>query len=465
MQYKKPDLRRRELMSDCYSNINPCHMCMPMGSVLAFRGLERCMPIFHGSQGCSTYMRLYLAHHFREPIDIASSALSEKGAVYGGAAHLKKGLKNVIHGYNPKAIGVATTCLAETIGDDVSQIIREFRQEEPSSRDLPIIYVSTPSYSGSHEEGYADALLAIVQQMAADVPPRRKLNGRRLNGRRSNNSSLNLILGTVISPADVRYLKSMLRTWGLGLDVTILPDISETFGAPLSLGFPRMAEGGTPLADVARMGISSQTITLGGRFQESSAGVYLEETFGMPNIALPLPIGLENTDRFVFEVERLTGMALPREFEIERGRLLDTMVDVHKYLAETRAAIFGDTEIAVGLAKLLCEVGAVPAIVATGSRSPGFAEAVRSISPRSTAIGGADFSDIQTDVKKSEIDILIGTSNGRKISKAEKIPLVRIGLPNSDRVGAGRQLTIGYEGAGRLLDTLANTLLEKESRR
>lgn len=452
-------------MSDSYSNVNPCHMCMPMGSVLAFRGLESCMPIFHGSQGCSTYMRLYLAHHFREPVDIASSALSEKGAVYGGSANLKKGLKNLIHGYKPKAIGVATTCLAETIGDDVGQIIREFQQEEPLARGLPIIHVATPSYRGSHEEGYANALQAIVQQTVADLPPRDRLNRSKLYRRRSNSSSLNLILGTVVSPADVRYLKSMLRAWGLELDVTILPDISETFDAPLSPGLSMMPEGGTPLADVARMGLSRQTITLGGRFQESSAGAYLEERFGVPNTVLPLPIGLENSDRFVSEVERATDMALPREYELERGRLLDTMVDVHKYLAEVRAAIFGDTEMAIGLAKLLCEVGAVPAIVATGSKSHGFIEAVRSISPGSKALAGVDFSDIQAEVKKSEIEILIGTSNGRQISKAERIPLVRVGLPCSDRVGAGRQLTIGYEGAGRLLDTLANTLMEGDSRR
>ena len=78
-------------MSENYATVNPCSMCMPMGSVMAFKGIEGCMPIFHGSQGCSTYMRLHLAHHFREPVDIASSALSEKGAVYGGASNLKRG--------------------------------------------------------------------------------------------------------------------------------------------------------------------------------------------------------------------------------------------------------------------------------------------------------------------------------------------------------------------------------------
>ena len=47
-------------------NVNPCKMCMPMGTANAFYGIQKCMSILHGSQGCSTYMRLYLAHHFRD---------------------------------------------------------------------------------------------------------------------------------------------------------------------------------------------------------------------------------------------------------------------------------------------------------------------------------------------------------------------------------------------------------------
>jgi nitrogenase molybdenum-iron protein NifN len=40
------------------------------------------------------------------------------------------------------------------------------------------------------------------------------------------------------------------------------------------------------------------------------------------------------------------------------------------------------------------------------------------------------------------------------------IPLVRVGLPNHDRFGASRQMVVGYEGAMRILDIVANTLIE-----
>jgi nitrogenase molybdenum-iron protein NifN len=265
-----------------------------MGAVFVFRGIEGCMPLFHGSQGCSTYMRLYLSHHFREPVDIASSALSEKGAVYGGAANLKQGLKNVIAGYGPKAIGIATTCLAETIGDDVPQIVREFGRE-PEAKDVTIWSVSTPSYKASHEEGYRTALKAVVQSLAKRSEP---------------NGKINLLLGSIVSPADVRYLKRLLGDWGQGY--ILLPDISESFDAPLSPDFPRIPAGGTSLGEIRDTGSSAATVTIGACADGKDAGDYLLEEFDVPHFALPLPLGLESTDMFVGRLEELTGLALPR---------------------------------------------------------------------------------------------------------------------------------------------------------
>ena len=57
-------------------------------------------------------------------------------------------------------------------------------------------------------------------------------------------------------------------------------------------------------------------------------------------------------------------------------------------------------------------------------------------------------------------EILIGNSNGRYIAKALDIPLVRVGLPIHDRVGAQRILTVGYRGALELLDRITNAILE-----
>ncbi|HWR03383.1 MAG TPA: nitrogenase component 1, partial [Humidesulfovibrio sp.] len=132
------------------STTNACKLCTPLGATLAFKGVEGAIPFLHGSQGCATYMRRYIISHFREPMDIASSSLGEKNAIYGGGPNLKKGLLNAMQKYGAKVIGVATTCLTETIGDDVPRLLHEFRAE---FGDLPlaeVVHVSTPSYSGTH---------------------------------------------------------------------------------------------------------------------------------------------------------------------------------------------------------------------------------------------------------------------------------------------------------------------------
>jgi nitrogenase molybdenum-iron protein NifN len=416
---------------------------MPMGSVLVFRGIENCMTLFHGSQGCSTYMRLHLAHHFREPVDIASSALSERGAVYGGATNLKQGLKNVIKGYSPKAIGIATTCLAETIGDDVPQIVREFQAEEPLARDVTIFSVSTPSYAASHEVGYRVALKGLVQTMARKSEP----NGR-----------INILVGSIISPADVRYMHRLLDDWGL--EYILLPDISETFDAPLCQDLPLIPAGGTPLDDIRDTANSTATITVGGSVQEPGAGDYLEKEFEVPHIALPLPLGLEFTDHFVGSLEELTGHSMPESYERERGRLLDTMVDAHKLLADVKTAVYGDTEMVLGITRIMRELGMRPEIVATGAINIAFAENAAEFAPGSKVIIGADFSQIAAEASSRDIELMVGPFTGRQLARKEKIPLLRVGLPNHDRYGASHHLLLGYEGSMHLVDSMANALLE-----
>lgn len=435
------------MISKSLAAVNPCSMCMPMGSIFVFRGIEGCMPLLHGSQGCSTYMRLYLAHHFREPIDIASTALSEKGAVYGGEENLKQGLRNVINGYHPRVIGIATTCLAETIGDDVPQIVREFKAQEPSAKDVDIISVSTPSYAASHEVGYRVALKSLVQTMAMKSRP----NGR-----------INVLVGSIISPADVRFLRRLLDDWGLAY--ILMPDISETLDAPLGRELSPIPEGGTPIPDVQDTANSTATLTIGGSVQEPGAGDYLEKEFGVPHTALPLPIGLEFADRLAASLEELSGLCMSERYEWDRGRLLDTMIDAHKLLADVKTAVYGDTEMVLGIIRFMSELGMKPQIAATGAANTAFAECAAEIASGCKVMIGVDFSQIAEEASSRDIELMVGPFTGRGVARREKIPLLRVGLPNHDRYGASHQLLLGYEGSMYLLDGMANVLLDHKER-
>ncbi len=489
---------KTEMTKRNYATVNPCIMCQPMGSALAFKGIENTMVLYHGSQGCSTYMRLHLAHHFREPVDIASSSLSEKGAVYGGRENLKKGLKNVINRYNPRVIGVATTCLAETIGDDVPAIIREFKEEEglgdEPEKDIIIIPVSTPSYGESHVSGYIKALDAVVRKFTetpenpiipkdieimdymenmevmgyTEIMEKERAEGALQEGKnpgikKAINGKLNLIPVESLSPADVRELKEILaETAG---DYIFLPDISETFDAPLGEDLPRIAQGGTLLSEIANMPNSRASLGL-GVVSKNLALEYLKESYGVAGNSVPIPIGLSNTDSFFTELVRITGCPIPEKYQKERGRLLDAMVDVHKYLYGIKAVVYGDPDLVFSLTTFMLELGMHPVLVATGSKSRDFGKKIgqifEEIRPELeySVLDGIDFDSLNDAVTECNPDIMVGNSNGRYIAKARDIPLVRVGLPIHDRVGAQRILTIGYRGAMELVDRLTNAVLE-----
>ena len=219
---------------------NACKLCKPLGACLAFKGIEGAVPYLHGSQGCATYMRRYIISHFREPMDIASSSLGEKHAIYGGGPNLKLGLKNVMTKYKGGLIGVATTCLTETIGDDVSLLMHEFCGEFDEVRKAhnypDLVNVSTPSYSGTHMEGFHAAVKAVVTQLAGDDVKSRDIN----------------LMPGFVSPADVRYLKEVLGDFGVG--ATVLPDISLTLDGSAEDRYDKISPGGTPVSRIKVMG-------------------------------------------------------------------------------------------------------------------------------------------------------------------------------------------------------------------
>ncbi|MGB9929420.1 MAG: nitrogenase component 1, partial [Methanosarcina sp.] len=421
----------------------------------------------------------------------------------GGRENLKKGLRNVINRYNPKVIGVATTCLAETIGDDVPAIIREFKEEEGIGnnleKDLIIIPVSTPSYGESHVSGYIKALNAIIRTFAENEKegeeknkeenkeenkekseeeivkiPEGKLNkkpddesSKKPNGNLSLSGNLkrklNLIPVESLSPADTRELKEILKV--TADDYIFLPDISETFDAPLSDKLPKIAPGGTPLSDIKDMKNSLASLGL-GTVSKNLAVEYLENSHCVQGHNIPIPIGLSNTDSFFTELGKILSCPIPEKYQKERGRLLDAMVDVHKYLYGVKAAIYGDPDQVLSLTTFLLELGMDPVLVATGSKSPNFRikvrESFKELRPelKPTILDGIDFDSLNDAVKECRPEILIGNSNGRYIGKALDIPLVRVGLPIHDRVGAQRILTVGYRGALELLDRITNAILE-----
>jgi nitrogenase molybdenum-iron protein NifN len=441
-------MSRHEATAAKAATINACKLCNPLGASLALRGIEGAVPLLHGSQGCATYIRRYLISHFKEPIDVASSSFSEYSAIFGGGPNLQKAIKNVIAQYQPSLIGIATTCLSETIGDDVKLILHDFQQKHGGGELPALVTVSTPSYQGSHIDGFQAAIRAVVEQLAAAGPAGRQVS----------------LFPGLVSPADLRLLKEIFANFGI--EVMLLPDYAETLDGAIWDIYPKIAPGGTPLKQIRAAGRSRAAVQLGRTVrEEQNAATFLNRQFGTESYQLGLPIGIKETDRFLEFLAGLAGTEIPLMYRQERGRLVDAYIDAHKYLSGKRAVVYGEPDLVLGIASFLAEIGVIPALCATGTETGKLAGELGALLPELQAqmqiMEGIDFTEIGSMAAALQPDLLIGNSKGYALARQLRVPLVRVGFPIHDRIGGQRLLHLGYRGTQQLFDRIVNEIIRQ----
>ncbi|MFA6505238.1 MAG: nitrogenase component 1 [Treponemataceae bacterium] len=444
---------------------NACVVCSPLGATIVFAGIERGMTLLHGSQGCATYIRRYTISHFREPLDVASSSFTEESAVFGGAANLRIALANVVKEYKPALVGVATTCLAETIGEDAAAVRRalglvdgksaEFGAAVGNGADAPLIVaVSTPSYRGSHREGFRAALRALAEATNPRInksPPGAEFGKALFSSFSAEPDSASFlsvpaiaVFTAMISPTDIRGIKADIAAFNL--DAIFATDYSDTLDGGPWKAHRLLPEGGTPVASLRLMRHAAASLEFGATLSpELSAAAYLEEAHGVPRRAFSLPVGIQATDAFMDALAEISGKPMPRSIEAERARLLDSLVDGHKYVFGKRALLYGDPDFSEALAAFLREIGMIPLFPEGEGRDFAQAEAAA----RASAANG------------ESIDLVIGNSKGYKTAKKLDVPLVRVGFPVHDRFGGQRLRTLGYGGSQELFDRIVNALIER----
>lgn len=449
----------RQLQHSSTPARNTCRVCEPLGASMAFAGIQKCLPLIHGSQGCSTYIRRYMIGHFREPIDIASTNFTEQSAVFGGGRNFVLGVANIVRQYHPKVIGASTSCLAETMGEDMSMLVRQAKnylreQEDIDDNDIPeIVTVRTASFRGSQRDGYFDTLLSLVQQLAR--APENQTHSDSDHSRPIN------LLAPFCSPADLRHLKGIGESYGVLLQ--LIPDYSQSLDDGQWSAWQRLSEGGTTVATIEATAQAQASI----EFQiptTLSAGQWLEQTYQVPNFNLPLPIGVEACDLFFDTLNQLTGQKTPSSIQEDRERLIDSYVDAHKFVYGRKVLLFGDEEMVAALARFLCEIGMIPTLCSTGGKPHTLEKGLEGIEcPEEIhTIGFADFEDLKEHAVQYGIDLMIGNSKGYELSRELGIPLIRVGFPIHDRIGGQRMQHLGYQGTQQIFDQVVNAIIARE---
>ncbi|ABA23850.1 Nitrogenase MoFe cofactor biosynthesis protein NifE [Trichormus variabilis ATCC 29413] len=416
--------------------VNPLKQSQPLGAALAFLGLKGVMPLFHGSQGCTAFAKVMLVRHFREAIPLSTTAMTEVTTILGGEDNIEQAILTLVEKSKPEIIGLLTTGLTETRGDDMEGILRSIRKRHPELYDLPIIFASTPDFQGALQDGFATAVESIVKEIPQ--PGETRLD------------QINILVSSAFTPGDIQEIKEIVSAFGL--ETIVVPDHSTSLDGHLDDSYSAVTGGGTTLAELRQMGSSVFTLALGESMRRAAES--LQTQFGIPYEVFPQLTGLDAVDNFLQGLVDISGNAVPEKYRHQRRQLQDAMLDTHFYFGRKRVSLALEPDLLWSIASFLASMGAEIHAAVTTTKSP----LLEKLPVEKVTIG--DLEDFERLAVGS--DLVIANSHGKAISRRLQTSFYRLGFPIFDRLGNGQRCTVGYRGTTQLLFDIGNLFLEAE---
>jgi nitrogenase molybdenum-iron cofactor biosynthesis protein NifN len=418
--------------------VNPLKQSQPLGAALAFLGLKGVMPLFHGSQGCTAFAKVMLVRHFREAIPLSTTAMTEVTTILGGEDNVEQAILTLVDKAKPEIIGLCTTGLTETRGDDMEGILKTIRKRHPELYDLPIVFASTPDFKGALQDGFATAVESMVKELPQPGETRF--------------DQITILASSAFTPGDVQEIKEIVTAFGL--TPVIVPDLSASLDGHLEDSFSATTGGGTTLAELREIGSSVFTLALGESMR--GAAEILQKRFDTPFEVFQQLTGLDAVDNFLQGLSELSGTRVPEKYRRQRRQLQDAMLDTHFFFGRKRVSLALEPDWLWSTSCFLQTMGAEIHAAVTTTKSP----LLEQLPVETVTIG--DLEDFEELAAGS--DLLITNSHGARVSKKLGIPLYRQGLPIFDRLGNGQFTKVGYRGTMQLLFDLGNLFLEEESK-
>lgn len=420
---------------------NPLKSSTPLGAALAFLGVEGAVPLFHGSQGCTSFALVLAVRHFKEAIPLQTTAMNEPATILGGADNLEEALLNIASRMKPKFIGVASTALVETRGEDFVGELATIRAKRRELDATKIVFASTPDFEGALEDGWARATTAIIERLVLPAEEASNLG-----------SIINVLPGVHETPGSIDELTATLEAFGF--EARILPNVASSLDGHVPEAYVGTSLGGTPLAEIAAMARAVHTIAIGEHMRAPAEA--LRAKTGVASTVLPSLMGLSESDRLVSLLSRLSGRAAPSSVRRQRSQLIDALMDAHFHLSGKRVAVAADPDLLCSLVRLFTSLGAeVVVAVSSTKNSPLLAE----LPCESVHVG--DLADLEQLAAKHHAELLVTHSHGRQAADALGIPLFRIGFPIFDRLGHQHRALGGYRGTRELVCEIANVFMSR----
>lgn len=277
--------------------------CTLTGALSVTTHVRDAVTVVHGPKGC-THHNFSLLHATSLDNDalviptLVSTGLSETDIIFGGEPALDRTLDSVLQ-CNPGVIFVLSTCVVDTIGDDVGMVCGK-------ERGVPVIPVPTAGFlGGTFQDGVNKALIALagIDDGSAVNEARTVDNNKSVSANIIGEKNLEFELNE--NYAEVTRLLSSI---GIPVNLRFVHDLSSAQIA--SLGAARV----NILRDPALVPV----------------GEYLKKRFKTPYIS-SFPLGLSGSSPFLKTVAELCGVECQdavSEEQVVQAETLEAFADL-----------------------------------------------------------------------------------------------------------------------------------------
>jgi nitrogenase molybdenum-iron protein NifN len=419
--------------------VNPLKVSQTIGASLAFLGLNRSLPLMHGSQGCTAFGKVFFVRHFREPIPLQTTAMDQVSSIMGADDNVIEALRTLSDKSKPDIIGLVTTGLSETQGTDIHRCLGDFRRAHPEFAHVAVVPVNTPDYVGCLESGYALAIEALIETLV----PESACAGKRPK-------QVNVLASAMLTPGDIEAIKDWVEAFGLR--PIVVPDIGDSLdGHLVEAETSSLTIGGTPRSEIEIMGESTATLVVGPSLLK--AANILKTRTGVPDYRFDGLMGLDDCDAFTQALAEISGKPVPEKIERHRAQLQDAMVDSHFMIGFARVALAGDPDLVGMQVRFLTSMGAeIVSAVATHKH-----ESLAALPIDKIIVG--DLEDMEKEARSNGAQLIVANSHAADTASRLGLPLLRAGFPQYDHVGGYARTWVGYRGTRQALFDLANLML------
>ncbi|WP_297425472.1 nitrogenase component 1 [Clostridium sp.] len=422
--------------SNCNHSKDPLIGCALEGVSSVIAGIKDVSIVIHSPQGCSSTVASAFDSH---EVDftkrkVGCTRLFESDIILGASEKLTNLIKEADNTFNTKVMFVVGTCAADIIGEDIKGLCDSLQSEVKSK----LIPVFAGGFRGNAYDGIDIGLKELLNFI------------EKSEDKIANTVNIIAPQGS-INPtwwADLNWLKSSLDFLGIRVQTVIPYDIS--------------------LEDLKDASKASANILLsqdvGYKFCKK-----MEEEFNVPLILndIPLPIGLENTARWLRELGKYFKIEKRVEKLIKQGE--DSVISILRRRAlmiipryrNCKIAISADATMGIGLVRMLFkELEMIPELILLRSSNSEMSKILDKelkelcINPK--VAFGVDGYQIKEALKSVYVDSIIGSSWEKYIGEEVGIKLAFDNFSPTNRDVYVDRAYMGYDGMLNMLEIIGN---------